>query len=143
MVGETPEAYGAGLAAGTLIGNYSEGTLGSLSPDQAYALATEATNDRGSLSLVTGAAPEHVHVLDPDAIRETIMEMYDGQRAVDMIVAAHDTAMRLREETIAKRYDSMYRHAKLTPEQMGRLELDREAGDDTPLNKVREKYFFE
>lgn len=143
MVDEAQETFDAGVAAGVFVRSTTDGTLGNMTPDEAYEMATDIAADPAALGQVSGVELEHVPVLNPLASREVLMRMYDSQRAVDAINSAHETAMRLRDSTIANRYSSMMRHAKVTPEQMERVEFDRLAGDLTPLNKIREKYFFE
>lgn len=142
----TPEnqaSYTAGTATGALVRGFTDGGLGRMPPEDVYNLASNAVSDPGALGLLMGVDPEDTSVVDPIAVRDAVMAVYDGQRAADALVAAQEAAARMREATISRRYDSMFRHAKVTPEQLERLEIDTAAGDDTPLNRIREKYFFE
>lgn len=135
--------FDAGVASGILTGGLVDGTIGDYTPDEVFKLATDAVANPETLSLMTGIDPSDIGVVDPVAMREVVMQMYDSQRAVDSLARAHESAQAMRDETIARRHDSMMRHAKVDPEQMARVEFDRNMGDPTPMNKIREKYFFE
>lgn len=143
MIDETQQMFDTGVAAGMFVRGATDGTIGDMTPDEAFEMATDIVADPAALEQISGVKSEHISALNPLAVREALMRMYDSQRAFDAINSAHETASYLRDSVTANRYSSMMRHAKVTPEQMERVEFDRSVGDLTPLNKIREKYFFE
>lgn len=148
-IGKTPVTdedaldYAVGAAAGVFARKYVDSALGDLSVDDAFGMATDISVNPGASSELLGVSPADMDYINPEVLREKLMDMYLSQSAADDLVVAIETDDNARSGQIAARHDAVMRNIKATPDQRQRMEFDSENGDDSALIKAKESFFFE
>lgn len=119
----------------------ASGTLGSTDPDAVHEMADAMSSSPDETARALGQNPDLAGSVSPEALRTNILREYYDARFADMF--ANDKASRdeAAAAMIDRRHQTEYTYARLTPEEIGRVEFDAENGDESALLKVKEQFY--
>ena len=119
----------------------ADGTLGSVDPENIYQMADAMATNPKAVAKALGNDERLGQVLSPDQFRTNILESYyDAMFAADIGEAQMELEDN-RQSMLNHRHDTAYSYSHLTPEEIGRLEYDRDNGDMSAHLAVQEKFY--
>jgi len=131
----------AKAGVGAFMAAAMDGSLGQVDPDTMDEIASSMAKDPKATAKYLGNPEALGDAITPDALYGNIMGQYLDARFTDMIeadsVEADDTVAAMRN----RRQETEFTYARLSPEEIGRIQFDAENGDVSAMTKVKEKFY--
>lgn len=115
----------------------SAGLLGDIAPDRFDGLARAAVGD-----VEATAASRGETLADPQGLMEGIFGVYAAQRYPAMVRDAVDDVARRGVVYDVRHLERMARETGMSDDDLGDALLARRCGDESPMNALRERFYF-
>ncbi len=140
----TEEDYNSALECTAATGAYmacvADGSIGDLSDEEAFGLASKSASYPSIAGNVLGFGAA-ADVIPPDVLRERLLEDFYDAQTVGMMADAFDAQDSVPAMMKDRRERTMFALSGATPEDIGRVMFDKESGDNSAYLAMQERFF--